>query len=135
MCQTYHKQHKDVFHSHGNRSRHNMKRAVSYELHIMGQVENVKSVSRGNSTHWKRKYDPNTGKIVFKKKVGYRTIEEAKISAIKLANDKPWSQKAVNVYKCSHCHMYHIGHESEMTQAPIFSIQPVNLQLKKVAMA
>ncbi len=112
-----------------------MKRAVSYELHIMGQVENVKSVSRGNSTHWKRKYDPNTGKVVFKKKVGYRTIEEAKISAIKLANDKPWCQKAVNVYKCSHCHMYHIGHESEMTQAPIFSIQPVNLQLKKVAMA
>ena len=135
MCQTYHKQHKEVFHCHGNRSRHNMKRAVSYELHIMGQVENVKSVSRGNSTHWKRKYDPNTGKVVFKKKVGYRTIEEAKISAIKLANDKPWSQKAVNVYKCSHCHMYHIGHESEMTQAPIFSIQPVNLQLKKVAMA
>ena len=25
MCQTYHKQHKEVFHDHGNQSRHNMK--------------------------------------------------------------------------------------------------------------
>ena len=33
MCQTYHKQHKEVFHEHGNQSRHNMKRAVSYELY------------------------------------------------------------------------------------------------------
>ena len=97
MCQTYHKQHKEVFRDHGNRSRHNMKRAVSYELYIIGQVENVEKQSRGNSTQWKRKYDPNTGKC----------------------------RKAVNVYKCHHCNMYHIGHESEMTLAPILSVQPV----------
>ena len=33
--------------------------------------------------------------------------------------------------------MYHIGHESEMTVAPILSVQPIAntyLQLKKVAM-
>ena len=102
MCQTYHKQHKEILHEHGNQSRHNMKRAVSYELYIIGQVENIEKQSRGNSTHWKRKYDPNTGKIVFKKKVG-----------------------AVNVYKCHHCNMYHIGHESEMTIAPILSVQPI----------
>lgn len=125
MCQTYHKQHKEVFHEHGNQSRHNMKRAVSYELYVMGQVENVEKQSRGNSTHWKRKYDPNTGKIVFKKKFGYHTIEEAKKYAIKLVKDKPWCQKAVNVYKCSHCNMYHIGHESKMTLEPLLSIQPV----------
>lgn len=125
MCQTYHKQHRDVFHNHGNQSRHNMRRAVSYELYIMGQVENVEKQSRGNSTHWKRKYDPNTGKVVFKKKVGYHTIEEAKLFAIKLVNDKPWCHKAVSVYKCAQCKMYHIGHESEKTVSPILSIQPV----------
>ena len=125
MCQTYHKQHKDVFHDHGNQSRHNMKRAVSYELYVMGQVENVEKKSRGSSTHWKRKYDRNTGKVVFKKKVGYHTIEEAKRFAIKLVKDKPWCHKAVNVYKCVHCNMYHIGHESEKTIAPIISIQPI----------
>lgn len=125
MCQTYHKQHKDVFREQGNQSRHNMKRAVSYELYIMGQVENVEKQSRGDSTHWKRKYDPNTRKIVFKKKVGYHTIEEAKKYAAKLVKDKPWCHKAVNVYKCCHCKMYHIGHESEMTLKPIWSIQPV----------
>ena len=41
MCQTYHRQHKSVFHECGNRSRHNIKRAVSYELHIIGQIEKV----------------------------------------------------------------------------------------------
>ena len=42
MCQTYHKQHKEIFHVHGNQSRHNMKRAVSYELYILGQVEDIR---------------------------------------------------------------------------------------------
>jgi hypothetical protein len=124
MCQTYHKQHKEFFHERGNKSRHNMKRAVSYELYILGQVENIEKQSRGVSTHWKRQYDPITGKVVFKKKVGYRTIEEAKKFAIKLVHDRPWCHKSVNVYKCSHCNMYHIGHESEMTFNPILSIQP-----------
>ena len=127
MCQTYYKQHKDVFHEHGNQSRHNMKRAVSYELYIIGQVENVNKVSRGNSTHWKRQYDSNTGKVVFKKKVGYHSIEEAKSSAIKLVHDKPWCHKTVNVYKCAHCNKYHIGHESKMTTNPIFSISPLSI--------
>ena len=125
MCQTYHKQHKEVFHDHGNRSRHNMKRAVSYELYILGQVENVSKLSRGNATHWKRQFDPNTGKVVFKKKFGYETIEEAKTSAIKLVQDKPWCRKAVNVYKCAHCNKYHIGHESNLTATPILSISPI----------
>lgn len=123
MCQTYHKQHKDIFHERGNRSRHNMKRAVSYELYIIGQVENVYKKSRGNSTHWKRKYDPNTGKIVFKKKVGYHTIAEAKLSAIKLAADESRNHRAIDIYKCPHCNMYHIGHESMHSLAPILRIQ------------
>ena len=125
MCQTYHKQHKNAFHSCGNRSRHNMKRAVSYELFVMGQVENVYHVSRGDSTHWKRQYDPNTGKVVFKKKHGYQTIEEAKAQAVQFVKDNPWCHKAVNVYKCSHCNMYHIGHESSETTSSVLTISPI----------
>lgn len=119
MCQTYHKQHKEDFRLHGNRSRHDMKRAVSYELHIIGQIEDIEKRSRGNATHWKKKYDPITGKVVFKKKVGYHTIEEAKESAIKLSTDEPWCHRIISVYKCSLCNMYHIGHESKMTKTPI----------------
>lgn len=125
MCQTYHKQHKCVFHRCGNKSRHNMKRAVSYELFVMGQVENVEHLSRGDSTHWKRRYDPNTGKVVFKKKHGYETVEEARLKAIRLAKDYPLCSKAVGVYKCAVCNMYHIGHESSQTTSSILSISPI----------
>ncbi|MBO7580696.1 MAG: hypothetical protein J6T38_04145 [Bacteroidaceae bacterium] len=125
MCQTYHKQHKCVFHDCGNRSRHHMKRAVSYELFIMGQVENVHQQSRGDSTHWKRSYDPYTGRVVFKKKHGYDTVEEAKAMAVQLVKDNPWCEKAVGVYKCAYCHKYHIGHESSLTTASILQIQPI----------
>ena len=125
MCQTYHKQHKESFHRSGNKSRHNMKRAVSYELFVMGQVENVEQLSRGNLTHWKRWYDSNTGKVIFKKKHGYQTVEEAELSAIRLVNDNPWCRKSVSVYKCAYCNRYHIGHESSTTTLPILSIQPL----------
>lgn len=125
MCQTYHQQHKCVFHKCGNRSRHHMKRAVSYELFVMGQVENVGQLSRGDSTHWKRVYDPNTGMVVFKKKHGYETVEEARLKAIQLVKDYPLCSKAVGVYKCAHCNMYHIGHESNQTTSPILSISPI----------
>ena len=102
-----------------------MKRAVSYELFVMGQVENVEQLSRGNLTHWKRQYDSNTGKVVFKKKHGYQTAEEAELSAIRLVNDNPWCRKSVSVYKCVHCNMYHIGHESSTTTLPVLSISPL----------
>lgn len=125
MCQTYYKQHKSVFHRCGNKSRHHMKRAVSYELFVMGQVENVEQLSRGDSTHWKRQYDPNTGKVVFKKKHGYDTVEEAKAMAVQLVKDRPWCEKAVSVYRCAYCHKYHIGHESSLTTASILQIQPL----------
>ena len=54
-----------------------MKRATSFQLHNLGQVENVYGVSRTTSTHWKRSYDPITGEVVFKKKMAYSTLEEA----------------------------------------------------------
>jgi hypothetical protein len=54
-----------------------------------------------------------------------KTIEEAKTYAIKLAKEKPWCRRAVNVYKCAHCNQYHIGHESSLTISPIFSVHPL----------
>ena len=125
MCQAYHRLHKDDYRENSNRSRHNMKRAISYELHVLGQVEDIKDYSRGNSTHWKKKYDPNTGQMVFKKKLGFHTVEEARIHAMKLAEDKPWIDKAVCVYKCAHCGMYHIGHESRYSTDSLLKIAPV----------
>lgn len=113
MCQAYHKTNKDKFHISGNRSRHNMKRAVSYELFILGQVENIEGKSRGLSTHWKKKYDPNTKQYVFKKKHSYKTREDANKAAIKLANEKK-NYKAVSIYKCGLCNNYHIGHKSHL---------------------
>ena len=113
MCQAYHKTNKDRFHINGNRSRHNMKRAVSYELYILGQVENIAGKSRGLSTHWKKKYDPHTKQFVFKKKHCYRTIKEATVAARKLANDEKHYRK-ISVYKCGICNNYHIGHKSHL---------------------
>ena len=128
MCQTYHKQHKEYFREESNRTRHNMKRAVSYELYILGQVEDIEKRNRGALSHWKKRYDPITGKRVFKKKVGYNTIEEAKIAAQRLVKDCPDCHKAVCVYKCPHCNKYHIGHENHeggMFISPILTIYPV----------
>ena len=45
---------------------------------IIRPDKRVNKLSRGNATHWKRQFDPNTGKVVFRKKFGYETIEEAK---------------------------------------------------------
>ena len=82
MCQEYHKQHKEGFHSNGNKSRHQMKRAVSYQLYNIGQMEG-EDIHRDSSTHWKWKYDRNLKEWVLKKKVAYKTIEEAEIAAVR----------------------------------------------------
>ena len=119
MCQNYFRRYKDVFRNEDNRSRHNMRRAVSYELYVMGQIENIEEKNRGLFTHWKKRYDPNTQQYVFKKKIGYNTIEEAKTAAKKLSQDERKLSKKnvrIDVYKCIHCNKYHIGHESIMTK-------------------
>lgn len=111
MCQEYHKQHKESFHSNGNKSRHQMKRAVSYQLYNIGQMEG-EDIHRDSSTHWKWKYDRNLKEWVLKKKVAYKTIEEAEIAAQDYMSRNPQAGK-ISVYKCAFCNMYHIGHTRE----------------------
>lgn len=111
MCQEYHKQHKEAFHSNGNRSRHQMKRAVSYQLYNIGQMEG-EGIHRDSSTHWKWKYDKNIREWVLKKKVAYKTEEEAQAAAMEYMSKNPQEGK-VSVYKCAYCNKYHIGHTRE----------------------
>ncbi len=113
MCQAYHKTNKEKFRVDGNRSRHNMKRAISYELYILGQIEDIDGMIRGSSTHWKKKYDPITKKLVFKKKRGYTNIEDANKAAQKMTSMKK-SYRPISVYKCELCNSYHIGHNSKL---------------------
>ena len=114
MCQEYHRQHKDNFHSSGNKSRHQMKRAVSYQLYNIGQMEG-EDIHRDGSTHWKWKYDSNIKEWVLKKKVAYRTEEEAMAAAVDYMARNP-QEGEMSVYRCNYCNMYHIGHTSRYEQ-------------------
>ena len=115
MCQAYHKQNKS-YSEKGNKDRYYMKRATSFQLHNLGQVENVYGVSRTTSTHWKRSYDPITGEVVFKKKMAYSTLEEAQAAAIEFNRRHPHDKTKVTAYKCAYCGKYHIGHTTEISE-------------------
>lgn len=112
MCQAYHKQNHQRS-ENGNRDRHYMKRATSFQLHNLGQIENVINTCRTESTHWKRTYDPITGEVVFKKKVEYSTYEEAAEAAKEFMERHPKDLRPVEAYRCAMCGHYHIGHRSE----------------------
>ena len=117
MCQAYHRMNKgmsDVTLS--NKDRYWKRRAISFQLYNIGQVDDIHCMSRGESTHWKKMYDPQTGKVVFKKKMAYPN-EVAALEAIKLwktlhAEDT----KEMAAYQCSHCHKWHIGHYTNNVQ-------------------
>lgn len=111
MCQAYHKQNKSG-QNHGNGRRHYMQRATSFQLFNIGQVENVRYKDRGESTHWKRVYDPNTGDVVFKKKTAFSSYEEAMNGIQHFRENHPTDSKEMHAYVCSHCGRYHIGHDS-----------------------
>ena len=108
MCQEYHRQHKENFRSGGNRSRHQMRRAVSFQLYNIGQMEGG-DIHRGGSTHWKWQYDSCIKEWVLKKKVAYRTEEEARVAAFDFMARNP-EEGEISVYRCSFCKMFHIGH-------------------------
>ena len=93
-----------------------MKRATSFQLHNLGQVENVYGVTRTTSTHWKRSYDPIIGKVVFKKKMAYSTLEEAQAAAIEYKRRNPHDITKVTAYKCAYCGKYHIGHSTAISE-------------------
>lgn len=109
MCQAYHRQHKGL-ENEGGRDRHYMKRATSFQLHNLGQIECGSGFSRSESTHWKKVYDPIEGGYVFKKKMEYSSFEEADQAAKEFMRRHPEDAKLVSAYKCAHCGKWHIGH-------------------------
>lgn len=112
MCQAYHRRHKRNSNEISNKDRYWMKRATAYQLYNIGQIENVKNISRGYSTHWKRMFDPQTGETVFKKKMAYSTKEEAMEAILKWEKENPNDMHKMHAYKCNICNKWHIGHES-----------------------
>lgn len=107
-CQHFFRQNKKVFRTCGNRSRHLMGRAISYELYTLGIVEDT--LEREISSHWKKEYDSLLDQIVLKKKVGYNTFDEAHKVAVGWNFTHTDDPNPVYPYLCPHCKKYHIGH-------------------------
>lgn len=135
MCQAYHRKNKRKDYDDSQRRHENywMKRATSFQLYNIGQMENVGSVSRGNSTHWKKEYDEQTGQIVFKKKMAYSSEEEANKAVMEWQKDHPEDKREITAYKCAICKKWHIGHKSDMKECTENgnSVQKVALPLHK----
>lgn len=94
-----------------NKDRYWEHRAIAFQLHNIGQIENVKDNSREISSHWKEMFDLYTKDIVLKKKMAYGTEQEA-IDAINQWKIKhPLDMVEMVAYKCSSCDKWHIGHD------------------------
>lgn len=115
MCQAYYRQHKNDD-DHGGRDRYYMKRATSFQLHNLGQIECANGLFRSNGTHWKKMYDQVTGEVVFKKKMEYSSYEEASNAAKEFAFRHPEDKKPLSPYQCAHCGKWHIGHTTTEEQ-------------------
>lgn len=111
MCQAYHRMHKRV-NKGSNHDRYWKHRATAFQLYNIGQIENVHNLSRGESSHWKIMYDPQTGGMVFKKKMAYDTEQDAleAISVWKILH--PSDTIEMHAYKCEKCHKWHKGHNA-----------------------
>lgn len=109
MCQAYHRQHKNSSRNDAQ-DRHYMKRATSFQLHNLGQIECEEGVCRSQYTHWKKTYDPISGEVVFKKKLEYSTYEEAMEAAHQYMIRHPKETVPMSAYKCAFCGKWHIGH-------------------------
>lgn len=124
MCQAYHRMNKSMCDEPlSNKDRYWKRRAISFQLYNIGQVDDIHSTSRGESTHWKKMYDPQTGKVVFKKKMAYPN-EDAALEAINLWKiEHVEDKKEMAAYQCSHCHKWHIGHYTNNVQNTIICTQ------------
>ena len=111
MCQAYHRQHKQSWRNDGQ-DRHYMKRATSFQLHNLGQIEREEGVCRSQFTHWKKSFDPITGEVVFKKKMSYSSYEEATEAARQYMLRHPEDTVPMTAYKCAFCGKWHIGHST-----------------------
>ena len=117
MCQAYHKMRKSSKKTESsNRDRYWMRRATSFQLYNIGQIEDTDNFSRGLSTHWKKIYDRQAGKWVFKKKMAYSSYEEACAAIEKWKIDHPRDHEEMLAYQCSVCHKWHIGHKSPLAE-------------------
>lgn len=113
-CQHYFRQNRKSFRSSGNRSRHLMDRATSYELYMLGVVEG--NLKREPASHWKRKFDPLLDRVVLRKKVGYDTLEDAHRIAVRWNFIHVFDFDPVTPYYCPACKKFHVGH-THMEQA------------------
>lgn len=111
MCQAYHRQHKRSSYK-DRQDRHYMKRATSFQLHNLGQIECEEGVCRSQFTHWKKSFDSITGDVVFKKKMEYSTYEEASEAARQYMLRHPEETVPTTAYKCAFCGKWHIGHST-----------------------
>ena len=116
MCQAYYRMNREEHGREDNNERYWMRRATSFQLHNIGQIEHVKGVSRGESTHWKKTYDPNTGEVVMKKKMAYSTREDALEAIKKYLEEHPENKGELSAYFCPHCHKWHIGHNQHFKE-------------------
>lgn len=121
MSQAYYKMNCKATSRNENSRNHRywMQRATAFQLYNIGQVEHVKNVSRGLSTHWKRMYDPITGDIVFKKKMSYSSYDEAMEAIESWCNTNPKDIGKMQAYKCTECGKWHIGHKSMLKDEAI----------------
>jgi hypothetical protein len=112
MCQAYYKMMRSYtkFETPTNIDRYSSRRATRFQLFNIGQVDDIHSQTRGDSTHWKHLYDEQTGKMVLKKKVAFQTWEEAQEGLKSWRKKHPWEYFTVNAYKCASCGKWHIGH-------------------------
>lgn len=114
MCQAYHRMNKKIFQQEeaSNKDRYWEKRATAFQLYNIGQVENIRNETRGQSTHWKKMFDPQTGEYVFKKKMSYSSYEEAMEAIRRWKYENPFDTSELHAYQCKTCHKWHIGHSS-----------------------
>lgn len=108
-CQAWHRRYHGK--GEGNKVRSEFRRATSYQVNSLGQIELDRYTRRTASSHWSRGYDPISRTHLLKPKVGYATLEEAQRVAI--ANNIRHEGENVGeaaAYKCAECGRYHIGH-------------------------
>lgn len=110
MCQAYHRQNKE-FAGNGGKERHYMRRATSFQLHNLGQIDCSNGIRRTTATHWKRVFDSVNGGYVLKSKMEYQSFDDANMAARKYMTRNPNELLRVSAYQCAYCGKWHIGHE------------------------
>lgn len=111
MCQAYHRLNRNHC-CEDNRNRHYTKRATSFQLHNLGNIEYTSGMRRTDSTHWKKVYDVISNSYVYKSKQGYSSYEEADKAAKLYMLRHPEDKKEMTTYKCRYCDKWHIGHKT-----------------------